>query len=167
VTGASIIVWTVRLALLCWTAAATLLFSRRAQSHFSIYRGLWTSGVLLFLAHVIAAFHYVHSWSHREAVLDTARQTEELIGWRFGEGLWFSYLFVVVWVLNVLSLWIAPERSRNRLYSTQHQILHAYLWFIAFNGAVIFENGVTRYPGLLISLALCAMLARRYKLRSR
>jgi hypothetical protein len=40
--------------------------------------------------------------------------------------------------------------------------LHSYLFFIAFNGAVVFEAGVTRPAGIVASLVITALLIRHW-----
>lgn len=90
----------------------------------------------------------------------TARETEQLIGMAFGEGFYFNYLFLLVWIADVLIWWLRPERYETRppwlKYGT-----HAYLFFIAFNGAVIFESGVTRIGGILAVVIFAVILLRR------
>ncbi len=158
--GSFLISATVRLALLCYAACVTLqLMNCHGARWRSVFRGLWTTGALLFVAHVMAAFHFAHHWDHQAAIQSTAEQTKELIGWAFGEGLYFSYLFVLLWLADVVWYWVAPEayESRSRRLSL---LLHGYLFFIAFNGAVVFESGVTRPAGVLISV-LFAVLSLR------
>lgn len=156
--GELLISWTVRLALICWTAATGMLVLRMAAALFSVYRLLWTVGAVLFTFHVLAAFHFAHQWSHTAAILHTAEETEKLIGWRFGEGLWFSYLFVALWATDAADLWLRPGVRRDNLHSRSYLGMQLYLWFIAFNGAVIFESGVTRIPGIIVTLILSSLI---------
>lgn len=165
--GEHLISWTVRLALICWTGAAGMLVLRRAAGAFSAYRLLWTSGAILFSSHVLAAFHFVHHWSHTAAILHTAEETEKLIGWRFGEGLWFSYLFVVLWAADAADLWLRPALRQQYLQARSYLTMHLYLWFIAFNGAVIFESGVTRIPGIIVTLVLGCLILGKYSTAGR
>ena len=77
-------------------------------------RWAWTIGFGFFGIHVLSAFHFYHGWSHQAAVDDTARQTGELLGWRFGEGLYFSYLFLILWGVDALVRWRSPQEFRPR-----------------------------------------------------
>jgi hypothetical protein len=45
--------------------------------------------------------------------------------------------------------------------------LHAWLFFIAFNGAVIFEAGPTRPAGILVTLLFAVLAARRLRQANR
>jgi hypothetical protein len=163
--GPLLISSTVRIALLCYAAATLINLVQPATVHrLRIVRPLWTAGAMLFVAHVAAAFHFEHHWSHAEAVQSTAFQTEQLIGVAFGQGLWFSYLFVLLWSADAAWSWIQPSAWLNRR-PTITLALHAWLFFIAFNGAVIFEAGPTRPAGILVT-ALFAGLAL-HRLRGR
>jgi hypothetical protein len=158
-----VVSWTVRLALICYTAATVLSLLRPvADQQRRLVRLLWTAGALLFIAHVAAAFHYKHHWSHAEAVQSTAAQTEQLIGLAFGEGLWFSYLFVLLWTVDAAWSWIHPDSWQNRKPAIT-LALHAWLFFIAFNGAVIFESGPTRPAGILVTALLAVLAWRRLR----
>ncbi len=158
--GLFIIHTTVRAALVCYALTVLLLLMgiRKRQ----LVRGLWTAGCLAFVAHVAAAFQFEHHWSHSAAIRSTAEQTQALIGWAFGEGLYFSYLFMLLWILDVAWYWMSPRTYESRPRWMQ-LALHCYLFFIAFNGAVIFESGVTRPTGIIVTLVLFSVLlfARR------
>ena len=159
--GALLISWTVRLALLCYTAATVISLLRPpAQRRTLIVRPLWTAGALLFIAHVAAAFHYRHHWSHAAAVRSTAAQTEELIGIAFGEGLWFSYLFVLLWTADAAWSWIDSDSWQKRRPAVT-RALHLWLFFIAFNGAVVFESGPTRPAGVFVTIVVLVLAVRR------
>lgn len=159
--GPLLISWTVRIALLCYAVATVITLLQPATIHRTqILRPLWTAGALLFVAHVTAAFHFEHHWSHAQAVQSTAIQTEQLIGIPFGQGLWFSYLFVLLWIADAAWSWIQPSKWLNRR-PTITLALHAWLFFIAFNGAVVFEAGPTRPAGILVTALLAGLALRR------
>jgi hypothetical protein len=127
-------------------------------------RAVWTISCGFFVLHVLSAFHYSYHWSHAEAIQSTARQTDELLGMRFGEGLYFSYGFLLLWIADVLFWWQRPE-----LYVSRPGWLllavHAYLFFIAFNGAVVFKSGATRIAGIGATAIFIAVTVRRHFLR--
>lgn len=156
---------TVRIALVCYAiVVGHLLTGRRRLDRRTLLRGLWTIGCVAFILHVLAAFHYTHHWSHRAAILSTAEQTQQLLGWAFGEGLYFSYLFLLLWTADVLWWWLRPEHYESRSIWLECGI-HGYLFFIAFNGAVIFESGVTRSGGIAAAAIFVAILMCRRFLR--
>src|SRR5262245_48127869 len=68
--------WSIRIALAFAGAALAARIGRRVR----IARLFWTAGCLFFLAHVVCAFHFVHSWSHDAAYAATARDTAALFG---------------------------------------------------------------------------------------
>ncbi|MFO1002375.1 MAG: hypothetical protein U0936_18765 [Planctomycetaceae bacterium] len=128
-------------------------------------RLVWTLSCLAFVVHVISAFHFSYHWSHTEAIRSTAKQTQELIGMEFGEGLYFSYGFLLLWIADVLYWWRSPERYERRP-AWLSLAVHGYLFFIAFNGAVIFKAGVTRVSGVLTTIVFVSVFLWRRFARS-
>jgi hypothetical protein len=146
--GSLIIAWTIRASVLLFFAT---LFAWVLQSRPSRWdRGLriiWSLGFLLFVAHVVAAFHFHHHWSHRAALAETARQTRDLIGLEFGAGLYFNYLFMLIWAVDLICIWCAkPEFIQRNRWLRLTWI--AYLIFIAFNGVAVFKGGWMRAGGI-------------------
>jgi hypothetical protein len=127
-------------------------------------RTLWTISCAFFVAHIVSAFHYSYHWSHEEAIQSTAKQTRDLLGMEFGEGLYFSYGFLLLWIADVIFWWRQPWRYLSRP-TTLSLAVHSYLFFIAFNGAVIFKTGITRVGGILAVMAFAAIAAKRWKSR--
>jgi hypothetical protein len=111
-----------------------------------VARGLWTAAALLCLAHVGAAFHVRHGWSHDAAYHDTARQLAAAIGWNSGTGLYVNYGFLVVWTADVLWWWIAPAGYRRRPPWVT-TLLAAFFLFMFINAAVLFAGGPMRLAG--------------------
>lgn len=168
--------WTIRLALACfvaylagWLALTTARWPRAA-------RWIWTAGCGMFLIHVACAFHFYHHWSHFAAWQATAEQTEQILGIAFGNGIYFNYLFLVLWALDVAWLWRpGSHAARAALGATgvpppahaKHQtpkwrvLVHLFLFFIAFNGAIVFEPGPTRWAGLCACCVVAALAGRR------
>jgi len=153
-----ITVWSIRLALLLFfvvVAARWRLASRGAGSGrgWRVLRLMWVAGCLLALLHVLAIFGYVMDWSHQAAIADTARRTQRAIGVAFGGGVYFNYAFLLAWVCDA-AWWCGwPERYLRRAWLWELLVI-GYLWFIAFNAAVVFETGIMRWLGLLATLAL-------------
>jgi hypothetical protein len=150
--------WTVRIALVLYVAAlfSWLLGGRRWAP---TTRLLWSSGLLFYLAHVAAAFHFVHGWSHERASAETARQTRELFGVDSGLGLWLNYAFTIVWIADVLWWWFDEDGYLVRRpwidVATQ-----AFMAFMFLNGAVVFGHGLARWLGLAATVALSVLWLR-------
>jgi hypothetical protein len=104
---------TAALAIVAW-AAAEWLRRRGPRNAEAAARILWTAGVVLLGAHTLAAFHFVHGWSHQAAADETARQTAELIGLRWSGGVFVNYAFLAMWAADAGWWWAAPASYRNR-----------------------------------------------------
>ena len=153
--------WTIRISMLCYAAYLILSVTRRpGENRSSLLRFFWTAGCVAFLAHFIAAFEFAHGWSNQHAVEDTARQTRELLGWEFGKGIYFSYLFLVLWIVDVVWWGSRPNGYSSRPIWLSF-LVNGYILFIAFNGCIIFEPGVTRWGGLFVIIVLAVLLFLR------
>lgn len=151
----------VRIALVCYAVVVGFLLAGcRGRRWRNLLRPIWTIGCIAIIAHVLAAFHYTHHWSHADAIESTARKTQQQLGWAVGEGVYFNYLFLLVWIADVVIWWLRPERYETRPAWLEYGI-HGYLFFIAFNGAVIFESGVTRIGGTVAIVIFAVILSRR------
>ena len=126
------------LALICWVS--------RRRGRF--YRLFWTVGCVFMCGHAVAAFHFYHHWSHQHAVELTAKETAEVIGEPYGEGIWFSYLLLVIWAMDAMLCWI-PRIQESRIRQWLSALVHLYVFFILFNGTVVFESGPVRWAGII------------------
>ena len=121
-----LISWTIRVALLLlWLAWWQEIAGnkRRAQSvHFA--------GWLVYVAHVAAAFHIEHHWSHSEAVRHTAEVSARVTGVEAGYGIYFNHLFTLAW----LYIAVKTRRDNTRL----DRAAHGYLVFMVIQGAIVF-----------------------------
>ena len=151
--------WTVRLALLLY--AATLVLRLAAPGKSRAARLLWTSGCLLFLVHVAAAFHFFHGWSHGDAYRETARQTGNLTGTYWGGGLYLNYLFTLAWAADAAWWWGGGLEAYARRPRWIGGALHAFLLFMAFNATVVFERGAVRWLGGGVAALLLALVIAR------
>ena len=173
-TGPLLTSWTIRLALACYFAYLAGWLVARSPRWPIIARWLWTAGCALFVAHVACAFHFYHGWSHAAAWQSTADETERMLGFAFGDGIYGSYLFLIAWALDVLWLWtggsppaaaascatsVPCHRRPWGLTPPWRVVVHIFLLFIAFNGAIIFESGPTRWFGIAACLALAGLAA--------
>jgi len=183
--GALLTSWTIRAALVCYAAYVALCLANNktlTTSMPNLARAIWTAGCGLFVVHVACAFHFYHHWSHQAAWQKTADETRLLIGVAFGDGIYFSYLFLVLWVADVVWLWsfrspatigslhfrsarsataVPPHIAGRRRTPTWRLAVHGFLLFIAVNGAIIFEGGVTRAVGVPVVLLLTGLAVWR------
>jgi len=154
-TGETLTIGTVRVALVLYVVAllSRLLGGRPWER---TTRGLWTTGLVFYLAHVAAAFHWVHAWSHQRALAETARQTEEIFGIASGSGLWFNHLFTAVWTVDTAWWWLdeTGHRRRARWVSVA---LHSFMALMFFNGAVVFARGFSRWFGFVATALLVVL----------
>lgn len=133
---------------------ALFLFSRNRSQLLYTARATWTMGCISLLAHFICAFHLYHDWSHTLAYLDTARQTNDVVGLNWGGGIFINYLVLIAWIVDVGWWWlggIESYRKRNWFWVI---VWHGFFIFIIFNATVVFKDGLVRWMGLLISLFL-------------
>ena len=145
-------------ALLCYPAGPLSLLLRPTGRVHVVARWVWTVGCIAFCGHVVAAFHVFYGWSHTTALAETARQTAETVGSNSDVGLYLNYLFTLLWALDVGRAW---TRSAGR--STRGDLaLHAFLFFMVFNGAVVFADGISRALGLAVTLLLALACAARF-----
>lgn len=169
--------WAVRLALSCFVLylAGALWGAGRAR-WWRVSRWIWTAGCGWMLLHVACAFHFYHHWSHGAAWQSTADETQRMLGVAFGDGIYASYLFLLAWAADVVWLWTFSSPPRAAAMNASgvpgastiggqtpiwRLLVHFFLLFIAFNGAIVFEGGPTRWAGIVASLALAALAGRR------
>lgn len=164
VSGEAFTIWSVRAATLFYIAALGVLLTARMPQRRAFARLAWTMGCLFYLVHVYAAFEFFHRWSHAAAYSETARQTEELFGFDWGGGLYFNYVFTVVWVADAAWWWMHPARYENRPRWIAATV-HTFLAFMFFNGAVVFATGFSRWIGAAAT-PLLLLLWWRYEKRA-
>ena len=153
--------WTVRAALALYVV--TLALRLAAPRRRGLARAAWTAGCLLFLAHVAAAFHYFHDWSHGDAYRETARQTGEMVGTYWGGGLYLNYLFTLAWAADVAYWWWRGSEGYAARPRWIDQVLHGFMAFMAFNAVVVFESGVVRAAGVTAAILLAVLTFHRLR----
>lgn len=117
-----------------------------ASGRGALARECWSLAWAAYLVHVALAFHFYHGWSHADAI----RRTREVSG--FGEGLYISHLFTLVWTVDVVYWWLQPRAYAARSPSIG-RTLHGFMAFIVFNGTVVFAAGPTRWIAAMVFLA--------------
>jgi hypothetical protein len=138
-------------------AAVTLalLLPPTTDARQRVARLAWSGGCLMFLAHVAAAFHFIHGWSHAAAHAATARDTAALFGIDWGGGIYFNYVFALAWIGDVAWWWLAPRSHAVRPHWVGALWIGFFL-FMAFNGAVLFAAGPARWISTLVFAGLAA-----------
>lgn len=144
---------TVWLALSLYAAGEIVKAARRPAGWSPAAHCLNSAGCAAFLAHVGCAFHFYHGWSHLAAYADTARLTAERFGWTWGGGLYFNYLFALVWIGESVWGWANPNRYRGRAEWITWTV-RGFFWFMMLNGAVVFAREIMRWFGLVLCLTL-------------
>jgi hypothetical protein len=159
------VIWTARLAVAAYLTAIGMFLAGKSRRSVRIVR---TAGFAIFCLHVMAAFHFVHHWSHAAALQHTAEQTKELFGWNWGGGIWFNYLFLVLWGVDVLFGWVrlASRDSTDNRLSKFSLVIHLYMAFIVLNATVVFGPAWWS-PVMLVLAVLFAGLAFRQRRRKR
>lgn len=158
--GDDLIRWTIRLSLIYWTLAVTLMLLSRPEDWRAdsvrgrLARGCWTFAWATYLVHLAMAFHFYHHWSHADAM----DHTRDVSGFR--EGIYFSHLFTLLWTLDVLWWWWRPTwyALRPRWLGW---LLHVFMVFIIFNGTVVYETGIIRWVGVGVFAWLTMVAASR------
>ena len=158
----SLIAWSIRLSMLLFViVVACRIVGSKSIIESTVTRAVWTFAFALFVVHVLASFHFVHRWSHSAAYRATAKQTLELIGIEVGTGVYFNYLFLVVWAADVINSWTDFSVGRW-MVQWLLRIGLMYMIFIAFNGVVVFESGWLRAVGILLTTMLVAVSIIRF-----
>ena len=159
--------WTIWIALAGYFAGlAGLLLCRLQPSLQSVTRLVWTVGCVFYLSHVVSAFQFYHDWSHQAAVLETARQTKEVVGQAVGDGIYMTYLFTLLWVLDAGWWWLNGNTGYFRRSKKISLSIHFFLFFIVFNGTIVFEGGLLRLLSLLAIIGLVVVWGYTYKYRN-
>src|SRR5262245_37630085 len=108
--GKTLTLWTIRAAAFLYVVSVAPWLDRRDR----YARAAWTAACALYLAHVAAAFHFYHGWSHEAAYDETARRTAELMGTGWGGGLYFNYVFTIIWIADAIWWWRGLRLYRTR-----------------------------------------------------
>ncbi len=157
-------IWTIRLALLLFflSILGWILQQHQKNATWKLARFLWTGATLVYVAHVLCAFHEVHDWSHSAAVEHTAEQSQKVTGIRFGQGIWFNHLFTALVAIETVWWWAFPIQYQSRSRWANF-IIFGYLSFIAFNGAVIFAPPIVRWIAVVLIMILFASALFRFR----
>ena len=153
--------WTARVAVACYLARI-LVDAGFGRSSRVVARTFWTAGCLVLVVHVLCALNFVHDWSHTAAMRHTAAQTEQVVGLRWGGGLYVNYVFAAVWMADTIGWW---WRGPDSAYHPRIRfwVLHAFFAFIVFNATVVFGPRYWKWIAVAVAALLAALFSRRMK----
>ena len=119
-----------------------------------------TVACILCLLHIAIAFHHGHGWSHQAAF----EHTERVSG--FGDGIFVNYLFVLVWIADVIWAWVSLDHYLKRP-AWLNWLVIGFMGFVIFNAAVVFGSGVLRWASLIVLIIPWSLLwwASRWRRR--
>lgn len=116
---------------------------------------LWCLGLVACGVHVVIAMAVHHQGSHWAAVRETARQTEAVYGLSWGGGIYVNYLFVGVWLAELVWWRVDPRRYLGQP-SWIVWAVRAFYLVIVVNAAVIFAAPDRRFAGVVVTATLVA-----------
>jgi hypothetical protein len=141
-----------------WLFAAGEMGRARAAARIGWPWHASATGLALAIVHTLLSFDLVHGWSHDDAVLNTAMQTDAVFGVAVGAGVYVNYVFFAVWLAD-LAWWRRAggvhQRSRGLTLA-----LHAFYLLIIVNAAVVFAVGWRRLLGTALVVMLLAAWRR-------
>ena len=152
--------WTVRAAVGFYLARLLLDAAPVSASSARVGRLLWTAGCVCYLAHVAAAFHVFHGWSHADALRFTAEQTERTVGLAWGGGLYFNYAFTLLWLTDAGAWWLLG-RDYPRRHRATYWVVQGVFAFMVFNATVVFGPAFWRWVAALFAAVLAGVLLWR------
>ncbi|HET6325960.1 MAG TPA: hypothetical protein VFG04_14885 [Planctomycetaceae bacterium] len=132
-------------------------------------RWAWTVGFAIYLVHVAFAFQFLHHWSHAAAVEHAARRTFEVVGFEFGAGLYFNYVFTLLWLADVV-LWWRRSLAGRVASPAYYWTVQAIFAFMMFNATVVFGPAFWKWVAvgaLAVIVALRLLLPRTTQLQIR
>lgn len=166
-TGELLTRWTVRVAMTSYALSLGIRLTNgsrgRRDGVARIAAALWGIGCAFYIVHVTCAFAYFHHWSHAAALEHTAVRSAEVVGVRFGGGLYFNYLFTALWIGD--AAWMLFGRDGYRRRSKCYDLaMHGFLLFMVVNAVVVFGPSSTRWIGAVATVVLLALWVRARKL---
>jgi MYXO-CTERM domain-containing protein len=164
-TGELLTRWTARIAMIFYALALARRLRTDWRHPDATAAALWGVGCGVYLAHFAAAFGFYMRWSHAVAVAHTAVRSAEVVGLRFGGGIYFNYVFTAVWLVDALWM-IAGRASYARRPRWYDYIVHGYMGFMALNGVIVFGPSPTREIGAVALVILLALWWRSRRYRS-
>lgn len=158
--GDSLTHWSARAAAILYVVAIIQQLLARSSDKRASGRWAWTIGCVVLWVHVALAMHFVYCWDHELMIRETARQTGEFTGWAWRGGAYVNYVFMLVWVIDVIWWWSAGHQRYRRRPIWVSIIIHTFLAFIAINAVVVFAKGPVCWGGIAACVAVVAVAWR-------
>lgn len=145
------VIVTARCAVALWFAACVVMLGHGLTP---LARLVWMLGAAMHVVHVLFAFWLAHGWSHGHAF----RRVEEVGG--YGEGIFVSHAFALVWLADALWWCVNPEGYARRP-SWVRLTAHGFLAFVVFNSTVVFGPPATQLVSAVAFGVLAVLVWRR------
>ena len=150
-------VWAIRFALILMVGVLILEAFGKSKIDRSLATS-WFIGAVLSLCHSAGALATFHQGSQSLAFQATEEQTKELLGIQIGAGLFVNYAFVLVWIADACIRLFIPARY-CQFPAAYALSVQSFLVFIAINGAIVFQQGWTRWIGILCVVSWLIVIA--------
>ncbi len=132
-----------------WAGAMGLMLQatrsewHQRQGRFRVYQVALFLALLMYLFHLVIAFHYAHRWKHANAF----QHVEETSG--FGPGIYVSHAYTLFWLAEVIALlgysnWYVRRSARIA------GLWHGFSWFVMFNATVVYGHGLMRTMSAIV-----------------
>ena len=105
---------------------------------------------MFFATHIALSFHWVHNWRHSEAWLQTATETQAVVGIRRGDGVWANYAMLAIWACDLIRILWSTKRQRSTSRTVDRWI-GIFFGFMFINATVVFGP---KFYGYLFPLAM-------------
>ena len=142
---------TARADVMLWFAACVVMLGHGLTP---FARLVWALGAAMHVAHVLFAFGLAHGWSHGHAF----RRVEHVGG--YGEGIFVSHAFAVVWVADAVWWCVNPSGYARRPWRARVAV-HGFLAFVVFNSTVVFGPPATQVVSAVLFGVLAVLLWRK------
>jgi hypothetical protein len=142
------------MSLLAWCAAEWSRAARGEQA--AAARVAFTVGLAAMVLHSFLAFALRYGFSQEAALLDAARQIEEVTGRPSSpRGFYANHAFMAWWAVEALAWWRAPlsYAARPLPLAWASRLVFAFMFA---NGSIVFARGPVRALGVLGMLAAFA-----------
>jgi len=157
--GPVVIAWTARLAVAAYLARVAMdVAGRTDPAGQRLARWCWTTGLVMLLLHIAAAFQFQHHWSQTAAWEHVRAQTKALTGWDSGVGLFINYGFTLLWMVDCILWWRSLAWSQQKL---SYWYVQAVFAFLIFNATAVFGPRGWIAVGLMAGLGLSLLAMRR------
>lgn len=113
--GVSLMVGTLWLGVwLGWVSWATRWAAPPQSAAWRQARAFLTGGMVAMAIHAFIAFDNFHNWSHEMARIAMELRTGEFLPLQTGVAIYFTYLFLVIWLAETLWSWLAFAAWQKR-----------------------------------------------------